>query len=141
MANVQWYGTYLPAQEIPKSSRLSTEIALETPPDDISIYIGALVDPARVDEIVNAWKFLYHGIKERNLLDGQFISFPLYTYVDIDEITANNRRTSSDMTGLQVTDVVLALGSSVTEYHDTTQLGTAIYGLIEFAMEDTLKVS
>lgn len=138
----QWISIYMPRQETVKQECVSTPIVLETPPDDISLYIGAnIVGTARGVEIVNAWRFLFNGIKDRNLLDDQFKGALLYTYVDINDITANNRRTSSDLTGVTSDDVVIGLGLNVTAKGQTQSLASGVERLIEYAMETTLKVS
>ena len=137
----QWYMTFLPDQDGNKLECNYTEIALETPFLDISLYVGDDVPLYRQSEIKNAWKWLYEGIKSRNLLDGQFVSFPLYTAVDINAITIANRRTSSELTPYTSTDIILALGQTVTEYGDNVMLEAAVQQLIEFAAEETLKAA
>ena len=116
-------------------------VGAETAGSQISLYIGDAVPEYRQSEIKNAWKWLYEGIKSRNLLDDQFKGSLLYTAADINAITINNRRTSTELTPYTDTDVIIGIGANVTALGDTNILEAAIQQLIEFAAEETLKAA
>jgi len=137
----QFYMTLLPSYDGNKLNCVATDIPLETPPDDISLYIGDDVPLYRQSEIKNAWKWLYEGVKSRNLLDDQFKGSLLYTAVDINAITINNRRTSTELTPYTDSDVIIGIGANVTALGDTNILEAAFQQLIEFAAEETLKAA
>ena len=105
----------------PAGNEVKKDVVISTPlvdPGDNEIWVGFGTDVAtyRGTEIVNAMKFLMSGIRDRNLLDAQFKDSALVTACSIDGITANNRRTSSDLATSVVADadVVIAMGTFVT---------------------------
>lgn len=137
----QWVMEFLPDGDGNKLQASYVAIGLETTANQISLYLGDDVPLYRQSEYKNAWKWLYEGVKSRNLLDGPFNGSLLYTAVDINAITIANRRTSSDLIPYTATDVILAIGSAVTAKGDTNYLEAAFQQLIEFAAEESLKVA
>lgn len=107
--------------------------------DSISLYIGDTVSPARQVEIVDGWKWLYQGVRDRNLLDAQFKGAVLYTASDINKMTTADRRTSSDLVTYTDNDVILAIGAGVTALGEHVAIEEAFRILRHFALEETLK--
>lgn len=107
--------------------------------DQISLYIGDDVPVRRQNEIFNGWKWLFDGVKSRNLLDDQFNGAILYTASDVDIMTINDRRTSTELTPYTDTDVIIAIGSNITALNDTVTLDTAFKELRDFALENQFK--
>lgn len=137
----QWYMTFLPDKDGNKLKCTYTDIALDTPGTDISLYVGDTVPLYRQSEIKNAWKWLYQGIKSRNLLDSQFSGAVLYSGASINALTINNRRTASDIATFNDDDVAIAIGLDSTLVGDVNFLEEAFTQLIEFAAEETLKAA
>lgn len=66
-------------------------------PVDISLYLTDGISRHRKVEIMNAWKFLYDGIRDRNLWPfANFPAGPIYSSVPIDSVTESSRLTSAD---------------------------------------------
>lgn len=95
---------------------------------EVKIIIGASVPLRRQTEIFSAIDFLANGIRDRNLLDTQFLGAAMTTAVNIDNITASNRRTASDLTlvAFAPTDVAIAMGATATGSQHKVMLDTAI---------------
>ena len=110
--------------------------------DNIIIYVD-LASLHRKLEIVEAWKFLYRGIRDRNLWPD--VNFgpgnPIYSSVPIDSVTENQRQTANDpsiLTG----NVAIGVGENLREppakqgASDATNIHEAYFKrLIEFARE------
>ena len=71
------------------------DLVAPTAADEITIAIGDTVGIHRCVEINNGWKFLWNGVRDRGLLNTQFVGAVLLTGVDIDDMGEANRRTSS----------------------------------------------
>lgn len=138
----QWVMEFLPDGDGNKLVCSYVATGLETTANQISLYLGDDVPLYRQSEYKNAWKWLYEGIKSRNLLESpSFVGQVLYTGADINALTIANRRTSVELTFYAATDVVLSIGSAVTTKGDTNYLEAAFQQLIEFAAEESLKVA
>ena len=110
--------------------------------DEIILARGDLVHPARQLEIMNGWKWLWHGVRDRNLLDVQFLGAILVTSVSIESITEEDRRTSSNLDTTLDTDITLMMGSGVTGAGraGATQIFDSAFRMIrEFARENGLE--
>lgn len=103
--------------------------------DDICIRTGTLNGTTRQNEVLSAVEWLADGVRDRNLLDDQFKGAALYTWVDIDRITANGRQTDSTGPLADTADIVLAMGLNVTDTGQLLYIDTAIDVLIDVAME------
>ena len=138
----KWAGLYGLNQDGNKLDMTYEAVGTVVAPIEIAIYAGDNISLSRQAELVNGWQWLYQGIKERNLLDGApWQGAVLYTGSNINFLTANDRRTESDLATLTEDDVIVALGPNVTATGDTTSLQAAITQLIEFALEETLKAA
>ena len=104
----------LPSRQGFKPNTVVTEPVALPAADEIVIARGDLVHPSRGVEIINGWKWLWHGVRERNLLDVQFLGATLVTSVSIESITSLDRRTSSDLVSTTDTDITLMIGSGIT---------------------------
>lgn len=113
---IQISGTYSPEAGLDLGSIVVSSTPVEITADQIAVYALADVDLTRQNEIVNGWKWLFDGIRERNLVDdgGQFQGAICYTYASINDLTVANRRTSSALIDINVDDVVVGLGLNVT---------------------------
>ena len=109
--------------------------------NEISVYIGDNVPEARQLEFVDAWRWLYAGVRERNLLDAQFKGVVLYTAANINSLTAENRRTASELTFFTEDDVIIAMGANVTALGERLDIAEAFRALGNFALESTLKAA
>jgi len=117
------------------------ETGTEVGANEISVYIGNNVSEARQVEFVAAWRWLYNGVRERNLLDAQFKGFILYTGASIDSLTTTDRRTESTIASFTDDDVVLGIGSAVTGLGERVDIAEAFKALGNFALESTLKAA
>ena len=119
---------------------------IETIPDPIASPIatqivvgyGAAVEPHRQLEIINGWKWLWEGVRDRNLLDAQFKGAILISGAPINSLTALNRKTSSTTLDFGADDVFIALGVGVTAHRfgATQILDSGFQMLREFAKEN-----
>lgn len=131
-------GLFLPNKEIISYTVSPTVTAVAA--NSIMVACGDDVDLNRQVEIINAWKMLRDGVRDRNLFATWGPSL-LYTAVDIDEITIPNRRTASETTAFTTSDVYIGLSAEVmgltNEY--LLMLDTAFAQLADIALEEVLK--
>lgn len=118
-------------------------VSIEVPANSIAIY---LIDPAatyRQNEIISAWKWLYNGIRDRNLLDDQFAGAVLYTAVPLGETVSPKRKTSSVFADIAAGDAGLGISvETATLFHGAViPLETAFRKLYNVALESTLKAA
>lgn len=135
-------GTMLPNRQI--SNIIVTEgVAAEVGANDIAIYALDNVPLYKQLEIFNAWRWLWNGVRDRNLLDSQFVGAILYTYSNINILTENDRRTSSALIDLNPEDVVIGIGLNVTtDFRGAvTPLETGFEKLRHAALEQFLKAA
>jgi hypothetical protein len=125
---------------------ISTSTTVDAVDDNgIAIFIGATVgttvSEARQVEIINAWRFLWNGIRDRNIMQ-QFAGV-VYSGVDIDNISFASRRTSATFGDFGVNDVFVGIGQLVVaEFLDyTLPIETTFTQLTQTALEDTLKAA
>ena len=71
------------------------------------------VEPHRTLEIINGWKWLWHGVRDRNLLDEQFVGSLLVTGAPVNSLVEANRKTSSDVGDFVAGDVLIAIGTGI----------------------------
>lgn len=131
----------------PKQTAAYVESLIQAPTGGIGIYI---IDPApiyRQVEIVNAWRFLYQGIRDRALWpSANFGPGNLYSSVPIDSVTEEARLTALN-TGAVFLPNHIAIGINTELRLEPTSEGapdaTNIYELffdrlIDFAREHAL---
>lgn len=114
--------------------------------NQIAIYTHlSASDVHRKMEIVNAWKMLYRGVRDRALLANDWNGVRIYSAVDVDSVTENNRKTASDMFVVQNGRVAIGIAGEVTASYlmgrgarDATNILEAYFErLIQFAREHT----
>ena len=110
---VQITGTIV-GRELDLTSIVITEAALAVADDEVALYANVDVPTYRQLEISDGWEWLWAGIRDRNLLDDQFAAAVLYTMVDIDQLTTENRRTSSVFAEILANDIAIGIGINVT---------------------------
>jgi hypothetical protein len=135
--------------EVGKSKINSTvELALIQPAGlSLSIYVATLVESHRKLEIVEAWRWLFNGLRDRYLVPNlAFGPGNIFTAAPIDSLTEFSRVTSLDG-GTIVTPGTIGLGIHQSARDDTVILGrgagdatnimeNTVKRLIEFARED-----
>ena len=118
-----------------------SDAALAPPgPNEMLIAYADGVATHRLLEIQNAWKWLWHGIRDRNLLDVQFVGSLLITGVPVDSITEQARKTSSTIGDFVAGDVLVSIGLGVSTGSigrgATQMLDSGFRMLREFAKEN-----
>ena len=138
----QWAMEYLPARSGNKLLCSYVDGAAVADADSITVAIGDDVPVRRQTEIINAWKWLYEGLKSRNLLDPDNWTNLLVTAADMDNITIANRRTDSDPSFFTDTDIGIWLGANVVDSTendaDRVMLENAFRQLADWARENFL---
>ena len=81
--------------------------------DQIQVIISDTVDPLRRVEILNGWRWLYNGLRERSL-DGGFVGSTLYSSCPIDDLTTPSRKTSTSAAIIEDGDIAIAVGDGLT---------------------------
>ena len=121
MAAQQFTVTFIPGKEGLKKDVAVTGSVADPGPNEVYVAYGSGVAERRGTEIINGLKWLENGVSERNLLDvnaagGAFKGSDLVTCVDIDSITAADRRTSATLAGSSFAagDLVIGMGDAVT---------------------------
>ena len=105
----------------------------------IAIYQGATVADYRQVEIINCWKFLWNGIRDRDIMQ-QFAGV-VYSGVDADQIGENARITSATFADFGDNDIFVGIGQLVVaEFIDYTVIIDTVFGqLSDTALEDVYK--
>ena len=113
---LQIVATYDAEAGLDRDSIVISDTPAELTANQIGVYALADVSLRRQNEIINGWKWLFDGVRERNLIDdgGAFAGAVLYTYASIDSLTVGNRRTSSALIDLNADDVGIGMGTGVT---------------------------
>ena len=140
MAEIMISGVILPNLELGEIT-LSTTI-VEVVDEDIAIYVGDTVPKYRFLEIGNAWRWLWNGVRDRNIL--KTFGGRTYSGSDIDSLNIPNRRTSSDLIDYLDNDVFIGIGDQVAiQVGDASivYLETAFTKLRDFAKEKIFKVT
>jgi hypothetical protein len=101
-------------KDLDPSTIVVSDTLIAVPADRIAVYAGDNVDLGRQNEIINGWKWLWTGVRDRNLLDVQFNGNVLYSGAAIDSLTEYNRRTASVVTSFTDDDIIIGLGNAVT---------------------------
>ena len=114
------------------SAQNTTAIAATS--GQIIIYVGANIARRRRSEIINKTKWLFAGVKERNLLDkAPWNAQSLFTASVMDSGTAA-RRTASVFATVTYTedDVMIGWGNWIAATGMTQDLRSAVYKLIHY---------
>jgi hypothetical protein len=103
--------------------------------DSVNIILGTGVSTARQTEIMAAVALLRNGLFERGLQN--FVGQDIFTCVSIDNITANNRRTSSSAatSTFGPDDVAISAGVNVVNTGKRVMLWQGINDLGDFLIE------
>ena len=106
--------------------------------DQILIGYGPLVEPHRQLEMINGWKWLWAGVRDRNLLDDQFHGAILLTGAPINSLVDASRKTSSITDDFNDDDIFLAIGVDITSdrFGATQILDSGFQMLREYAKEN-----
>jgi len=114
----------------------------EVADDEIAVYAGDTINWARQVEMLAAWKMLYDGIRDRNLLNvgSAWKGAALYTGVNVDSITSSNRRTHAALDVFDDNDLVIAMGPTLTAGKEAILSIELAYGVLtRKALEQVLK--
>jgi len=104
-------GEIVTRRELNRSTIVVSATNIEVAANNISIYAGATVDLARQVEIVNAWRWLWNGIRDRRLM--QTFGGVIYSGCDIEHIDENARLTSGVFATFGDNDVFIGVGQLV----------------------------
>lgn len=133
-------------QHADKLEIVETDVVADPGPNFISIAFGDDVPEHRAVEILNAWRWLWNGVRDRGLLDAQFVGAILITGVGIDHLNVTDRRTSSTVGDFATDDVLLTVGAGVATGPDTgrtatNRLESGFAKLREYANENFFNVN
>lgn len=125
---------------------VETDAVVDPGPAEIAIGFGDSVPEHRALEIINGWKWLWNGVRDRGLLDDQFSGALLITGAQIDSITESNRRTSSTVGDFAADDIFVAVGTGVATEAGlgrsaTVMLESGFENLREFANEEFFNIN
>jgi len=88
-----------------------SESLAEVDVNGVALYVGATVGDYRATEIINAWRWLWNGIRDRNILQ-QFAGV-IYSGCDIDFLGEPSRITSAVYADFGDDDVFVGIGQLV----------------------------
>ena len=115
-------------------------------PNEIKVGFGNAVPEHRALEILNAWRWLWNGVRDRALLDGPFSGAILISGSDIDKLNEEDRRTSSTVGDYFPADVLIGIGANVansplTGSNFTTRIESGFTKLSDYARENFFKTN
>ena len=99
-------------------------------PNEMIIAYGDSVAPHRALEIQNGWKWLYHGIRERGLLNAQFVGNLLLTGAPINSLTTPNRKTSGVTGDFAADEIFVGMGTGIA----TGKIGSGATQMLDSGM-------
>ena len=128
---------YSPPMEGSRADAVYSNTVADPADTAISIMVGSAVPLRRQTEIISAINFLMSGFRDRNLLDGSFAGASCVSTVNINAISASNRRTSSTLAGntAATTDVSIGIGATANNGY-TTMVETAFEVLKKVLLEN-----
>lgn len=129
----------LPDKDGRKANISSVAILQDVIAGQVSVAIGDSVPKHRALETLNGWRWLWNGLRDRNLLTITNVGTgPIYTYADIDSLTEFNRRTTwTGAVAIQANDIVLMIHNDVAQgVQATVMLESAVAMLIQFCKEN-----
>ena len=108
-------------------------------PNECILLMGDDVAPHRDIEMINGWRWLWNGIRDRDLLNpdvSPVSNGPLYSAAPIDSLTEYNRLTSWDsVVGITSEMVGIGIGINVFALRGTQMVESAFTLLREFYRE------
>ena len=140
MAEIKIAGVILPNREL--GAITLTTAVLEVVDNNIALFVGDTVPKHRSVEIVEAWRWLWNGVRDRNIL--KTFGGRTYSGSDINHLDEPDRRTSSDLIDFLDNDVFIGIGDQVAiQVGDASivYLETAFTQLRNFALENVFKVT
>ena len=140
MAEIKIAGVILPNREL-GAITLTTSV-LEVVDNNIALYVGDTVPKYRSVEIVEAWRWLWNGVRDRNIL--KTFGGRTYSGSSINYLDEPDRRTSSDLADFNDDDVFIGIGDQVAiQVGDASivYLETAFTQLRQYALENVFKVT
>jgi hypothetical protein len=140
MAEIKIAGVILPNREL--GAITLTTAVLEVVDENICLFVGDTVPKYRALEIVEAWRWLWNGVRDRNIL--KTFGGRTYSGAAIDNLDEFNRRTSSDLADFNDDDVFIGIGDQVAiQVGDASivYLETAFTQLRQYALENVFKVT
>lgn len=112
---VMYTMTLSPNRQGSKLNITEAAVAAVIGANDIALYVMDSVSLHRQVEIINAWRFLFNGLRDRDIFNQFAKDSPIYSVVDADAISVASRRTSSQFTELLPNDIGIAIGGDITE--------------------------
>ena len=104
--------------------------------NEVKIHIADGVDIFRRVEILEGWRWLWNGIRDRALLDVQFKDARITSAVPVNDISIEARKTASDPTVIvDPGDIIISIGADVTNDGATQKLESVFQSLRNFAKE------
>ena len=133
--------TMLPNGQGFKPEITPSDAALAPPgPNSLLVAYADGVATHRTLEIINGWKWLWHGVRDRNLLDVQFVGSLLITGAPVNQLVENFRKTSSNIGDFIAGDILISFGSGISTgaigRGATQMLDSGMRMLREFAKEN-----
>jgi hypothetical protein len=128
-------------REINRGSIVINTTLIEVVAENIAVYAGATVDLNRQVEINNAWRWLWNGIRDRNLMET--FGGVIYSGCDIDNISEAARLTSGVYATFGDNDVFIGVGQLVVSewLAAVNPIETGFTLLRNQALEQTLKAA
>jgi hypothetical protein len=129
--------------QIDPATIVVSDTIIPVPNGRIAIYAGSTVESHRFMEMQNGWSMLWRGVRDRNLLNAQFKGSVLYSGVDVNSCTENNRRTASVVTSFTNNDVIIGIAPDVSNNFSgaVLQLDVAFEKLRDVAKEQVFNVA
>ncbi len=132
-------------KQVDPASFAITEVIAAVPANSIAIYTGSTVNESRQVEIMTGWRFLYNGLRDRNLINpgapGTFYGIPVYTGTDVDKKGEFDRRTESLVATLTNNDIILGVSgeASIAFRGATVNLEACLEQLIQHVSSERLR--
>jgi len=140
---LQIHANLLDNRQVNKADVVIEDVVAALPvAGSIRLYIGGSVAVHRQVEIMNGWKWLYNGIRDRSLvsIDNADIG-ALLTACDIDRLDEFNRKTSWGSLNVEATDIGLGMAGDLYVVGATEVLEAGYIALWESYLERVGKVT
>jgi len=127
------------AQGSDKNAVVGSDTPIEVPTGAIGIMLHDNVDIYRKVEILEGWKWLWHGMLENNILDplSGFAPGVVYSSCPLDNLTSPARKTTGDDPSIFIAgDIAIGLGNDASKLGGTVMMTSAFEQLRQYAGEN-----
>ena len=127
----------MPERQADKLSVVISDTIVAVGAGQVAVYAGDAVEEHRFLEMLEGWRWLWNGLRDRNLLDiTDSVTGPLYAACQINSLNEENRRTSWLDLPTFTDDIGIGVGVAVAEELSATNMVENAFTMLRDAVKD-----